>query len=108
MSNDQNIENQLKTGLKWRMIGQVASQVTQILTQFLLIYFLSPKEFGLMGQALVFIGFANFFVELGLASSIIREKEVHQTQLSSPLLSVLCCRIARSVQLISFGKICIS
>ena len=83
MSNDQNIENQLKTGLKWRMIGQVASQVTQILTQFLLIYFLSPKEFGLMGQALVFIGFANFFVELGLASSIIREKEVHQTQLSS-------------------------
>jgi len=71
------------SGIKWSAISQVGRQATQLLTTIILARLLSPSDFGLVGMAMVVIGFINIFKDLGTAAAVIQRKELSEALLSS-------------------------
>jgi O-antigen/teichoic acid export membrane protein len=70
-------------GITWTALSQIVRQGIQIFTTIILARILQPSDFGLMGMALVIIGFVNVFKDLGTSSAIIQKKEISQELLSS-------------------------
>jgi O-antigen/teichoic acid export membrane protein len=70
-------------GVQWNFASQAVQQVTQMLTMLILARLLMPSDFGLLGMAMVVIGFANLFKDLGFSAAIIQSKEYSDELLSS-------------------------
>lgn len=71
------------SGIKWSAFSQVGRQAMQLLTTVILTRFLTPSDFGLVGMAMVVVGFVNIFKDLGTAAAVIQRKELPGTLLSS-------------------------
>jgi PST family polysaccharide transporter len=71
------------SGIKWSAFSQVGRQGTQLITTVILARLLAPSDFGLIGMAMVVIGFVNIFKDLGTAAAVIQRKELSETLLSS-------------------------
>ena len=57
--------------------------VLQTGTTFSLARFLAPEDFGLIGMATVFLLFAEFFKDLGLASATVQKAEINHAQVNT-------------------------
>jgi O-antigen/teichoic acid export membrane protein len=66
------------SGIKWNMLSQVVSLGLLFLVGILLMRFLTPAEFGLMGMVNVFSGFLFVLGNFGIASSLIQSKEIDE------------------------------
>jgi PST family polysaccharide transporter len=77
------LKQQVISGVKWSAMAQVGQQVLHLVTTAVLANLLLPKAFGLMGMALVFIGFLEIFKHLGTATAVIQRKEISEELLSS-------------------------
>ena len=62
-------------GAKWMGFARVFNQLVQLLVTIVLSRLLMPSEYGLVGMAMVVIGFGNIFVELGLGGAVIHNQE---------------------------------
>lgn len=71
------------SGIKWNTLSQVGRQGTLVVTTVILARLLSPSDFGLLGMAMVVIGFIEIFKDLGTSAAIIQKKENSETLLSS-------------------------
>jgi len=78
-----NVTAQLVAGVKWVSLSRAIRIGLQYLTLLVLAYFLSPRDFGLMSTAMIFIGFFNLIKDFGFASALIRLEEEHSELLSS-------------------------
>jgi len=76
-------KQQTLSGIKWSVSAQIAKQVLQFIISIILIRLLTPKDFGLIGMVMVFIGFAGLFSELGLGAALIQRKEIEERHLLS-------------------------
>lgn len=70
------------SGVKWSSISQVGRQGMQLLTTVILARLLSPSDFGLVGMAMVVIGFVTIFKDLGTSAALIQRKELSEELLS--------------------------
>lgn len=70
-------------GVLWTGFGQVLRQVIQIVSSIVLARLLLPADFGLLGMAIFFVGFAQLFADFGIGSAIIHRQELSQRILSS-------------------------
>ncbi len=77
------ISKDLAVGIKWSFIAQFGRQLLQILTTIILVSILPPKDFGLMGIALIVTGFLKILENPGTSASVIQRSEVSQRFLSS-------------------------
>ena len=59
------LKHQAASGVKWSTVSQAGRQGTQLLTTIILARFLTPSDFGLVGMAMVVIGFIGIFKDLG-------------------------------------------
>ncbi|MBN7795251.1 lipopolysaccharide biosynthesis protein [Parahaliea mediterranea] len=57
---------------RWATIGQVVSQILRLGISLLLARLLGPAEFGLIAMAMVVVGFADLFKDLGTSSAMIK------------------------------------
>lgn len=71
------------SGVKWSTVSQFGRQETQLVTTIILARLLSPSDFGLVGMAMVVIGFIGIFKDLGTSAAIIQKKEPSAALLSS-------------------------
>ena len=71
------------TALRWSAISQLLRQGVQLITTFALARLLSPADFGLLGMALVIIGFVSLFRDLGTSSAVIRSRRRDNELLST-------------------------
>ncbi|MDP1676910.1 MAG: MOP flippase family protein [Bacteroidota bacterium] len=71
------------SGLKWSGTSQLIRQAIQIGTTLILARILQPMDFGLMGMAIVIIGFLNVFKDVGTSAAIIQKQNISQQLLSS-------------------------
>lgn len=71
------------SGLKWSFLSQGGKQASQFVITVILARMLSPDDFGLLGMATVFTGFANLFGELGITSALIQKQDTREEHLSS-------------------------
>ena len=69
------IENIVKTGIKWSALAQIVIQIIKLARWFILLYFISPEEFGLFALALLVVGLPQILIDEGVSSSIIQTKE---------------------------------
>ena len=71
------------TGIIWNFVQQLLRNGIQIVTTFLLTWFLVPADFGLMAMISVFFAIANSLMDSGFSQALIRKKEVSQTDYST-------------------------
>ena len=77
------LKKSFASGVLWSAIARFAGQGMQTLTTIVLARMLSPKEFGIIGMANIFILFANTINQLGISSAIVQRKNVYEGHLSS-------------------------
>ncbi|NIM18838.1 MAG: MOP flippase family protein [Candidatus Latescibacteria bacterium] len=77
------LKEQATSGLKWSAASQGTRQIVQLLTTLVLARLLEPSDFGLLGMAMVVIGFAILFRDLGTSAAVIQRKDLTEEMLSS-------------------------
>lgn len=77
------LKDKVVSGIKWSAISQAGRQGIQLFSTIILANLLSPSDFGLVGMAMVVIGFINIFKDLGTAAAAIQHKELSDALLSS-------------------------
>jgi O-antigen/teichoic acid export membrane protein len=77
------LKDKAVAGVKWSTVSQVGRQGTQLLTTIILARLLSPSDFGLLGMAMVVIGFIEIFKDLGTAAAVVQKSELSEEVLSS-------------------------
>ncbi len=77
------IKKAVVSGVKWTSVSQIGRQFMQWITIVILARILSPSDFGLVGMAMVVIGFVTIFKDLGTSAAIIQRKEYSDDLLSS-------------------------
>lgn len=78
MSADQDLRERTVAGISWRFLTVVIQFVLQFGVGVLLARLLPPEDFGLVGLALIVIGFGRIVNDLGLAESIIQRDELSE------------------------------
>lgn len=71
------------SAVKWSSVSQFGRQIVQLVTTAILARTLLPSDFGLMGMAMVVIGFLNVFRDMGTSSALIQRKDISNNLLSS-------------------------
>jgi PST family polysaccharide transporter len=71
------------SGIKWSFSAQVVRQSIQLLTTIILARLLAPSDYGLLGMAMVMIGFLSIFSDLGTSSAVVYVKVPSEKLLSS-------------------------
>ncbi|WP_436935629.1 lipopolysaccharide biosynthesis protein [Halovenus marina] len=91
------LQRTIKSGI-WVSATKLAARSMQILMLIVLARLLSPREFGLLGIALLTVGATRRFTDIGLNAALIQQKEKN---VDSYLDTTWCLEIARG--LLIFG-----
>ncbi len=71
------------TGTAWSGLAQTGKQVIGVLSTAVLAHLLSPDTYGLLGMALIVVGFIDIFKDLGTGSALIQRAELDDRLVSS-------------------------
>lgn len=77
------LRRQALTGVTWTSLATIGSVGAQMLQLVVLARLLRPDDFGLMGMALIVIGFAQAYADVGISAAIVHHQHVSREQLSS-------------------------
>lgn len=80
-------------GMLWSFIQQFSTQLTSFIIQLVLVRFISPAEFGLVGMLAVFIGIGMALFDGGMTSSLIRENKSDDSDYSTIFYYNFICSI---------------
>jgi len=75
------LKQQAVSGLKWTSVAAITAATLQLLQLLVLARLLEKEDFGLMALAMVLVGLAQLFADLGLANTLIHKKDVTREQL---------------------------
>ena len=70
-------------GIFWVGSTQFVAQVISWAITIFVARFLSPSDYGLMGMAMIFIGFAQFLNELGIGTALIQKQNLQRIEIDS-------------------------
>jgi PST family polysaccharide transporter len=84
------------SGVGWTSFARVIKQGAQFILSVILMRLLNPDAYGLIGMAMVFIGFANIFKEFGFGSALVQRSHLAVTHYSSTyftniVIGILIC-----------------
>lgn len=65
------------------MVERVGAQATSFVIGIVLARLLSPEDYGLIGISMIFIAFANVFIDSGFSNALIRKLDRTDTDLST-------------------------
>jgi PST family polysaccharide transporter len=77
------LRTKVASGIRWGLIVSIATQVGRIVFMVALMRLLGPKNFGIVGQAVVVIAVAQIFVHFGLAASIVQRPQLDQSEVGT-------------------------
>jgi PST family polysaccharide transporter len=77
------LRTQVSHGVKWGVIAAVATQVGRLAFMTILMRLLGPHNFGIVGQAAVFIAITQIFLHLGMATYIIQRPTIEKADVGS-------------------------
>lgn len=76
-------------GVSWSFVEQVLTRGVNFVIGIILARLLSPTDYGLVGMLGIFIAISQIFVDGGLASALIRQKETSEKDYSTVYLTNL-------------------
>ena len=71
------------SGISWSVMSRLSVQGLNFVIGVILARLLSPDDYGLIGMVLVFVGFANVFLDLGFGSALIQKQNATSEHYSS-------------------------
>ena len=71
------------SSLFWKLMERGGTQGIQLLVQIILARLLSPEEFGMIALVLVFVNYAQVFIQSGFNTALIQKKNVDEVDFSS-------------------------
>jgi len=71
------------TGVAWSTFARGAYGLIQFVTTIILVRSLLPEDYGLLGMAAVFIGFASLLADFGFSASLIQLADIEEVHMSS-------------------------
>lgn len=74
------IKTSIYSGLKWNTISVFATRSTDFLVKLLLARLLLPDAYGIIGMAMVIIGFLQVVSDMGLFNALVQRKEDELTE----------------------------
>jgi O-antigen/teichoic acid export membrane protein len=80
---DQTLRTQVSQGVRWGVIASVTTQVGRLGFMTILMRLLGPYNFGIVGQAAVFVAITQIFLHLGLATYIIQRPRIEKADVGS-------------------------
>lgn len=80
---DASLRTQVSRGVRWGVIASVATQFGRLGFVAVLMRLLGPANFGIVGQALVYIAVTYIFLHLGTAASIIQRPRLEKAEIGS-------------------------
>ncbi|MEI6502230.1 MAG: lipopolysaccharide biosynthesis protein [Armatimonadota bacterium] len=78
-----NLGSRARTAIGWKFLSQGLTTGLQTISSIMLARLLEPKDFGILGMALMVTGLANIFRDLGLGQALIQRKSLEKTHLVS-------------------------
>ncbi len=69
------IKSKVLSGLKWNSISVFATRSTDFLVKLILARLLLPDAYGVVGMAMLIIGFLNIVSDMGLFNALVQKKE---------------------------------
>ena len=78
-----NINRNIKQSIYWNYTSSVVIHTIALLTSAILLKLLSPNDFGILAILFLVLGLGSIFIGQGYVSSIIREKVINNTILST-------------------------
>lgn len=83
MGTEISFKRQAMAGIEWNGLATIVTSILQIIQVSVLSIFLSPSAFGVMAMAMVVIGFAQAFNDIGVSNAIIQRQDTTIEKLSS-------------------------
>ena len=80
-------------GILWSFIQQFSTQLATFIIQLVLVRFISPADFGLVGMLAVFIGIGTALFDGGMTSSLIRESKSNDSDYSTIFIYNFICSV---------------
>lgn len=80
---DDGLRSQVSHGVRWGVIASVVTQAGRLLFMMALMRLLGPHNFGIVGQAAVYIQLTQIFLHLGLATYIIQRPDIERADIGS-------------------------
>ena len=77
------LRNQARKSFSWSILNQLSNQIVGFIVSIILARILFPKDFGVIGMITIFITLSRTLLDGGLASSLIRNKDVTQADYST-------------------------
>lgn len=99
------IKNQLKSGIKWSIIGQFSIIFFEFIFGVALARILLPSDFGMIAIASVFIMVSQIFVNSGLSQSLVRAQSVSDIDYSTIFFLNLIIGVGAYCMLFFFAPI---
>jgi O-antigen/teichoic acid export membrane protein len=73
------IERLVGIGISWKLVGQIAIQVTRLLTVVILARFLTPADYGAAAIAVALAMFAPQVADMGIGTSLVQAQAAPRT-----------------------------
>jgi PST family polysaccharide transporter len=80
---NQTLRTQVSQGVRWGVIASIATQVGRFAFVAALMRLLGPENFGIVGQATVYITITYIFLHLGTAATIIQRPQLEEAEAGS-------------------------
>jgi O-antigen/teichoic acid export membrane protein len=80
---NQSLRTQVSQGVRWGVIASIATQGGRFAFVAALMRLLGPENFGIVGQATVYITITYIFLHLGTAATIIQRPQLEETEAGS-------------------------
>lgn len=78
----QNLDRSLIRGIAWMGAGRWATQLLSWASTLIAARLLAPTDYGLVGMAMVYLGFMQLVTELGLGAAIVQRRTLTESQLA--------------------------
>lgn len=83
------LKSKVVSGLAWSGMAKLVAQLFSWVSTFVVIRYLNPNDYALLGLAFAFIGFFYVLSEFGLADALIQKKETSQNSYSQVFTATL-------------------
>ena len=74
---DKSLRQKAITGVAWTAFNKFGTMIISFVSNIILARLLMPDDFGTIGIMMVFVSFANIFVDGGFSMSLIQKKEAN-------------------------------
>ena len=89
MNNNKSLKHRSVKGAQWGLLGTVINGLMQVAVMVIMARLIDPRYFGILAMAQLFIRFATYFANFGVAPTLIRKKKLQNQEIRAAFYASL-------------------